>query len=62
MDEGIEGEMVMELMIIKVGDMMRDDEKEYLKNEIVIIDEGMIVKMVLWMRKNGRKMKKELKE
>jgi high-affinity iron transporter len=57
---GLVGAVALAYALLKLGDTFGDEAQEYFQTAVVLIAAGLIVQMVVWMRRHGRTLKSDL--
>lgn len=59
---GLVGALLLGLGIEAMNTMLSDEGQEYFQTSLMLLAAGLIVQMVLWMRRHGRRLKREIEE
>jgi high-affinity iron transporter len=59
---GLVGALLLGLGIEAMNTVLSDEGQEYFQTSLMLLAAGLIVQMVLWMRRHGRRLKREMEE
>jgi high-affinity iron transporter len=59
---GLVGALLLGLGIEAMNSTLSDEGQEYFQTSLMLLAAGLIVQMVLWMRRHGRRLKRDMEE
>lgn len=59
---GLVGALLLGLGIEAMNTLLSDEGQEYFQTSLMLLAAGLIVQMVLWMRRHGRRLKRDMEE
>ena len=59
---GLVGALLLGLGIEAMNSVLSDEGQEYFQTSLMLLAAGLIVQMVLWMRRHGRRLKRDMEE
>ncbi len=57
---GVVGAVVLAVSLLTLGDTLSDEAQEYFQTVVVLLAAVLIVQMVIWMRRRGRTLKRDI--